>query len=143
MAAPPGAGRGAAHGRPIDGAVRQRPLPRGVSESSQSASGRRGVYTGAAAGGGERRWASGAIMEGGRQVANFGAGPAKLPRSVSRGRDPPGLAARWGARWEYLAGSTSLGPRSRCGRAPGVALWGYRCRARAGKLRRRAIKSTA
>lgn len=37
-------------------------------------------------------------MEGGRQVANFGAGPAKLPRSVSRGRDPPDVAARWGAR---------------------------------------------
>lgn len=55
-------------------------------------------------------------MEGGRQVANFGAGPAKLPRSVSRGRDPPGLAARWGARWEYLAGAAlPVWPRSRCG----------------------------
>lgn len=41
---------------------------------------------GSRSGGGEK-----SIMESGRQVANFGAGPAKLPRSVSRGRAPPVL----------------------------------------------------
>lgn len=117
MAALPTGGRGAACVRPIGGAVRQRPLPWGVREGSQSAGGRRGVYTGAAPGGGEQWWVNGAIMEGGRQVANFGAGPAKLPRSVSKGWGLPGVAARWGA---------SLGRAESCGQprlAGRVALW--------------------
>lgn len=79
----------------MGGAGRLQPRPLGVCDRSQSAGRRRGVYSGggppAAAGGGR----GGDVMECGRQVANFGAGPAKLPRSVSRGRGP--FPARAGA----------------------------------------------